>query len=103
MLFFALLTLGELYILPIGLALFGRLAPASLAATVIAFWYCTSFGGNLLAGVVGSLWSQLTPAIFFGIAALLAGFAALALYLLRGPAAELEANVQTHASLKEHS
>jgi POT family proton-dependent oligopeptide transporter len=97
--FFALLTLGELYVLPVGLGLFSRLAPASMAATLIAFWYCTSFGGNLLAGVAGSFWSSLAPASFFALMACLAALACLALYMLRRPAGELESQVHLRAPL----
>ena len=58
-LFFVIFTLGELYILPIGLGLFARLAPAGHGATTIAAWYFASFGGNLLAGAFGTLWSAM--------------------------------------------
>jgi len=78
--FFVLFTAGELFILPIGLGLFARLAPAGYAATSIAAWYFASFGGNLLAGALGTLWSAMTHAVFFGV---MAGVAALAGILLR--------------------
>jgi POT family proton-dependent oligopeptide transporter len=60
-----LFTVGELFILPVGLSLFGRLAPPHLAATTIACWFLTGFVGNLLAGAVGILWSSLTHSTFF--------------------------------------
>lgn len=63
--FFVLFTLGELCILPVGLSLFGRLAPPHMAATTIACWFLTGFIGNLLAGAVGTLWSSLTHSTFF--------------------------------------
>ena len=72
-LFFAVLTFGELFILPIGLGLFARLAPARLGATTIAAWFLATFTGSLLAGVVGTLWSRVGHSAFF---ALLAGMAA---------------------------
>ena len=78
--FFVLFTVGELFILPIGLSLFARLAPAGYAATTIAAWYFASFGGNLLAGALGTLWSAMGHAAFFGV---MAGVAALAGTLLR--------------------
>ena len=37
--FFVVMTAGELYILPIGLGLFGRLAPNGFTATTIALWF----------------------------------------------------------------
>jgi len=68
-LFFVLFTVGELFILPVGLGLFARLAPAGFGATVIALWFLASFGGNLLAGAAGTLWSVLEPRMFFAVMA----------------------------------
>jgi len=68
-LFFAIFTFGELFILPVGLGLFARLAPVGFGATIIAFWFLASFGGNLLAGAVGTLWSTLSSAVFFSLMA----------------------------------
>jgi POT family proton-dependent oligopeptide transporter len=76
-----LMTLGELFILPVGLSLFGRLAPPGLAATCIAAWFGAGFIGNLLAGALGTLWSRLAPAEFF---VWMAAIAALAATLLAG-------------------
>jgi len=77
--YFSVYTLGELFILPVGLGLFGRLAPAGFAATAIAAWFMAAFFGNLAAGAVGALWSVLKPAPFF---ALVGGLAAVAGILL---------------------
>lgn len=79
--FVALLTLAELHVLPIGLSLFARLAPAGRAATAIAAWFCTSFVGNLFAGGLGAQWSRMPPEGFFF---LLAGVASLAAVILFG-------------------
>ena len=81
--FFAVYTLAELYILPVGLGLFARLAPPGLGATVIAAWYLASFGGNLMSGLVGRQLQMLGPAHFFVLLAALTGAAALALLALR--------------------
>lgn len=74
--FFVVLTAGELYILPVGLGLFARLAPAGMAATAVAGWFLAAFAGNLLAGALGAFWSRLDPAVFFagmgGVAAIAA-------------------------------
>ncbi len=78
-LFFAILTFGELFILPTGLGLFARLAPPHLGATTVAAWFLVIFSGSLFAGFVGTLWSRLAPAQFF---LLLAGLAALAAVML---------------------
>jgi POT family proton-dependent oligopeptide transporter len=77
--FFALFTLAELYVLPVGLGLFATLAPARYRATTIAAWFLAAFAGNLLSGVLGTAWTRLAPDAFF---ALTAGVAALAGALL---------------------
>ena len=78
--FFAVYTLGELFVLPTGLGLFARLAPPGFGATTVAAWYLTIFSGSLAAGWVGTLWGRMGHAAFF---AMLAGVAALAAALLR--------------------
>jgi POT family proton-dependent oligopeptide transporter len=76
-LFFVILTAGELYVFPIGLALFARIGPARFVATSIAIWYLAGFAGNLLGGSFGTLWTVLSRAEFFaamgGVALLAAG------------------------------
>jgi len=79
---FGLMTLGELYILPVGLGLFGRMAPDGYRATSIATWFFAGFFGNLLAGALGTLWSPLSHAWFFVIIGGVAGIAAVLLYVL---------------------
>ena len=89
-LFFAIVTLGELFILPTGLGLFARLAPAGMGATTVAAWYLATFAGSLFAGVVGTAWSGMSHALFFAV---LTGIAALAALMLRACDA-LEQQVQ---------
>jgi amino acid/peptide transporter (Peptide:H+ symporter), bacterial len=79
---FVVFTIGELYILPIGLALFGRMAPAGFRATSIATWFFAGFFGNLLAGALGTLWSQMNHGLFFVLIGAVAGLSAVLLYML---------------------
>ena len=79
---FVLMTLGELYILPVGLGLFGRMAPEGFRATCIAIWFFAGFFGNLLAGALGTLWSPLSHGWFFMLIGGVAGVAALLLYVV---------------------
>ncbi|EJL29301.1 peptide MFS transporter [Novosphingobium sp. AP12] len=81
-LFFAILTFGELFILPTGLGLFARLAPEGLGATTVAAWYLATFAGSLFAGLVGTLWSGMTHSAYFLLLAAIAGTAALLLRLI---------------------
>jgi POT family proton-dependent oligopeptide transporter len=88
--YFTVLTLGELFILPVGLGLFGRLAPKGLEATAIATWFFAGFAGNLLAGGLGLFWSRLSQPAFFTLITVTAGLAALLLWLLRPAGARAE-------------
>lgn len=65
--FIVVMTAGELYILPVGLGLFGRLAPPGFTATSIAGWYFAGFLGNLFAGWLGTLWIPLSHGAFFTV------------------------------------
>ena len=56
---------GELHILPVGLGMFGKLAPKGFEASAIALWFSAGVIGNLLAGAVGTLWSGVSHAQFF--------------------------------------
>jgi POT family proton-dependent oligopeptide transporter len=90
-LFFALFTWAELYILPVGLGLFARLAPRRFGATTIAAWFLASFAGNLLSGVVGAWWTRSSPAGFFlamGGICLIAALLMAAIALRAGSAVE---------------
>jgi len=89
--FFAVFTLGELYILPTGLGLFARLAPAGYGATTVAAWFCTIFTGSFLAGAVGTLWAGRSHAQFFAILTIISAFAAAMLFALDRAARRIEA------------
>ena len=96
--FFFVMTSGELFILPVGLGLFGRLAPAHMAATMIAAWYLAAFAGNLAAGAIGTTWSAMSPSAYFALMAVVACMSCLCLILLARPFRTLErANSQSRA------
>jgi POT family proton-dependent oligopeptide transporter len=94
-LFFFVLTVGELFILPTGLGLFARLAPRRLGATTVASWFLASFAGSLAAGLVGSLWTHMSHPVFFAILAAICAFAAIGLRLMDSRA-RLVAEVSRH-------
>ncbi|HEY4147179.1 peptide MFS transporter [Pinirhizobacter sp.] len=92
---FVVFTIGELYILPVGLALFGRMAPEGFRATSIATWFFAGFFGNLLAGALGTLWSQMSHGGFFTLIGGVAGLSAVLLYMLSRRHADVERHGQT--------
>jgi POT family proton-dependent oligopeptide transporter len=78
--FFGVYTLAELYILPVGIGMFVRLAPPGREATAIAGFFLASFAGNLLSGYVGGWWAVMSPAAFFALMAAVALVSALMLF-----------------------
>ena len=77
---------------------------AGHAATTIAAWYFASFGGNLLAGALGTLWSAMGHAAFFGAMAAVAAGAGTLLRLLDGAVRRAEAGNEPGAKFAvEHA
>ena len=79
--YFVVITIGELYLSPIGLSLVSKVAPARMVSMLMGVWLATSFVGNFIAGWLGSLWSSMDkPKFFLMIAgvALVAGLVILA-------------------------
>ena len=100
--YFLIYTIGELFILPVGLGLFGRLAPPAFAATAIAAWFMASFFGNLAAGALGALWSTVPQSAFFAIAGgvgILSGLLLLALSPWANRTERNAANTTTESEL----
>jgi POT family proton-dependent oligopeptide transporter len=89
-LFVILMTAGELWILPVGLGLFGRMAPKGLQATTIALWFSAGFLGNIAAAWIGTFWSSVSHAGFFVLAASAILASAVFLAALLPTAAKLE-------------
>jgi len=66
-LYFVLLTLGELFVIPVGLTLIESLAPVRFASMAMGAWYIAKFLGSLLAGVMGAYWLVVPAWAFFGL------------------------------------
>ncbi len=63
--FFTVITLGELYLSPIGLALVARVSPPQILSAMMGLWFITSFTGNQLQGYIGSFFSRMDKVSFF--------------------------------------
>jgi POT family proton-dependent oligopeptide transporter len=83
--YFALVTLGELYLSPVGLSLVSKTAPPSLLSMMMGVWLATSFTGNFVAGWLGSLWSAMGKPEFFAMMAAIAAAAGLAILVIARP------------------
>jgi proton-dependent oligopeptide transporter, POT family len=83
--YFAILTTGELYLSPVGLSLVSKVAPARVLSLMMGVWLATSFLGNFMAGWLGAYWSSMGKPAFFCMIAVVPGFAGLAIALLNRP------------------
>src|SRR6195256_145053 len=83
--YFVIITIGELYISPIGLSLVSKLAPAKILSMMMGVWLATSFTSNFIAGYLGSFWSQMDKAHFFLMIAAIAGLAGAAIAAFNRP------------------
>jgi len=83
--FYTVITLGELYLSPIGLALVARVAPAQVLSMMMGLWFITSFTGNLLQGYIGSFFSRMDKVSFFLLCAGLAFVASLLTWAFERP------------------
>jgi proton-dependent oligopeptide transporter, POT family len=63
--YFVVITIGELYLSPIGLSLVSKVAPARMVSMLMGLWLATSFAGNLIAGWLGSFWAGMDKTTFF--------------------------------------
>jgi POT family proton-dependent oligopeptide transporter len=83
--FFVIITIGELYLSPVGLSLVTKIAPLRMLSMMMGVWLATSFVGGFLAGYVGSFWSRMGKPEFFLLVAGIAALAAAAIFLMRRP------------------
>jgi POT family proton-dependent oligopeptide transporter len=58
-------SIGFAHVLPISLALFSKLAPKQISATVIGLYYLSFFAANKVVGYVGGLYSSLPTTTFW--------------------------------------
>jgi POT family proton-dependent oligopeptide transporter len=56
---YGVITVGELFLSPMGLSLVSRLAPTRYTALMMGGWFLSTSIGNKLAGVIGGLWEEI--------------------------------------------
>jgi POT family proton-dependent oligopeptide transporter len=81
--YFIIVTVGELYVAPVGLALVSRMAPAKVLSLMMGLWFAASLPGGIIGSWLGGLWDSLSKPHFFLMVALAPALAGLALYALR--------------------
>ncbi len=81
--YFALSTIGELHLAPVGLALIFKLAPARMVSMMMGIWFATTLPADILAGFLGGYWSSMAKAHFFVMIAAIAALAGVVIRMWR--------------------
>ena len=84
LLFHVVNSIAFVHLLPVGLSLFSRTAPAALNATMLGVFYTLFFGTNLMVGWIGARYGTMGHAAFWLLqAGLMAAGAAVMAALYR--------------------
>jgi POT family proton-dependent oligopeptide transporter len=78
-----LLTLGEIYLSPVGLSLVTKIAPARIVSMMMGMWFLSSFFGDYLSGYLATFAQTMSSSSFFLLLAavsLVTGVLMIALY-----------------------
>jgi POT family proton-dependent oligopeptide transporter len=81
--FHLLNSIGFAHILPVSLALFSKISPKQITATVIGLYYLAFFGANAVVGWVGGLYSSLPTTTFWLIHIASAAFGLVAFVVFK--------------------
>lgn len=80
---YAVITIGELCLSPIGLSLVSKVAPARQTSLLMGGWFLATSIGNKLSGVLASMWDKYDDkANFFWVNFIACVIAALAIFLM---------------------
>lgn len=80
--FHLLNSVGFAHILPVSLALFSKIAPRQINATVIGLYYLAFFSANKIVGQIGQLYSTMDTPTFWllHVASAIVGLAAFVVF-----------------------
>ena len=79
------ITIGELFLSPIGLSLVTKVAPARIVSMMMGVWFLSSFFGNYLSGYLGTFWEKMPRTSFFLMLTVLGLSAGLAMLAFSKP------------------
>ena len=79
------LTIGELYLSPIGQSLVAKVSPPGLVSTLMGMWFLSNFIGNYFTGYLGTFYEKMSRESFFLILGALGLAAGLAIFALGRP------------------
>jgi POT family proton-dependent oligopeptide transporter len=79
------LSLGELYLSPVGLSLVTKLAPPRMVSMLMGMWFLSNFLGNYFSGFMGTFWEKMPHERYFLMLAALSCGAGLCMFALKTP------------------
>jgi POT family proton-dependent oligopeptide transporter len=80
---YGIITIGELFLSPMGLSIVSKLSPKNITALMMGGWFLSTSIGNKLSGVLASMWDQYDDkANFFWVNFGLLMFATLLMFAL---------------------
>ncbi|HUR65952.1 MAG TPA: peptide MFS transporter [Chitinophagaceae bacterium] len=80
---YGVITIGELFLSPMGLSLVSKLSPVRMTSLMMGGWFLSTSIGNKLSGILASKWDEYdNKASYFWLNFFLLGGAALLLFLL---------------------
>ena len=62
---YAVITVGELCLSPMGLSLVSKLSPRRVAGLMMGGWFVATALGNKLSGVLSGLWGSIDNKVYF--------------------------------------
>ncbi len=80
---YAVITVGELFLSPMGLSLVSKLSPPRIVALMMGGWFLSTSLGNKLSGVLSGLWSFYDNKMYFFLTnSLLAMIAVIGIFIM---------------------
>jgi POT family proton-dependent oligopeptide transporter len=80
-----LVTIGELYLSPIGLSLVTKVSPVRIVSMMMGMWLASSFVGNILSGYIGIYYTRWSKDSFFLMLTVLGIVAGLSMWVFNKP------------------
>lgn len=80
-----ILTIGELYLSPIGQSLVAKVSPPALISMLMGMWFLSNFIGNYFTGYLGTFYEKMSRESFFLMLGALGLAAGLAIFALGRP------------------
>jgi POT family proton-dependent oligopeptide transporter len=80
---YGVVTIGELFLSPMGLSLVSKLSPKRLTALMMGGWFLSTSIGNKLSGILAKTWDNYTDkANYFLVNFVLLAFATIIMFML---------------------